>query len=416
VWPLGRFLERFIMSGTLGVVDADDRFHRFGPSDPGGRPDVIILLRDRSLYWKLALYPEFYLGEAYMDGTLEITRGTVSELLDLCGRNFAALRHRRHGALVRGLIRLTQHATQLNSRQRALKNVVHHYDLSRELYGAFLDQDLQYSCAYFTSPALTLDEAQAAKKRHLAAKLLLEKNQKVLDIGCGWGGLAIELARNHDVRIDGVSLSKEQLNFARAMANASGVSERARFFAKDYRELTDEFDRIVSVGMFEHVGVPYYPAFFAKIAQLLAPRGVALVHTIGATDGPGISNPWIRKYIFPGGYIPALSEILPVIERAGLIVTDIEVLRTHYAETLRHWRERFLANWDNLRRYYDDRFRRMWEFYLAASEMSFRHGALVVFQIQLAKDPTAVPVTRDYVYEFEQAAVHNSAAMREQAA
>ena len=408
---LGRFLKHFVTSGSLGIVDADDKFHRFGPGD---QPDIIVRLRDRSLYWKLALYPQFYLGEAYMDGTLEIRHGSVAELLELCGRNLATFRHKRHGALMRGLIGLAQHMTQSNSRRRALKNVAHHYDLSRELYGAFLDQDLQYSCAYFASPGLSLDQAQAAKKKHLAAKLLLERNQRVLDIGCGWGGLAIELARNHDVQVDATSLSKEQLSFARAMANASGMSDRVRFLAKDYRELDGVFDRIVSVGMFEHVGVPYYPVFFAKIAQLLASRGVALVHTIGATDGPGLGNPWIRKYIFPGGYIPALSEILPAIERAGLVITDIEILRTHYAETLRRWRERFLANWDNLRRYYDDRFRRMWEFYLAASEMSFRHGGLVVFQIQLAKEQTAVPVTRDYIYEFEHA--KHGGAMQGQAA
>jgi cyclopropane-fatty-acyl-phospholipid synthase len=414
VWLLGRFLKHFVTSGSLGIIDADDKFHRFGPPASADQPDIIVKLRDKSLYWKLALYPEFHLGEAYMDGTLEVRHGGVAELLELCGRNLAALRHGRHGALMRGLIRLAQHITQPNSRRRALKNVAHHYDLSRELYDSFLDQDLQYSCAYFTSPSLTLDQAQTAKKKHLAAKLLLERNQRVLDIGCGWGGLAIELARNHDVQVDATTLSKEQLSFARAMADASGMGDRVRFLAKDYRELDGVFDRIVSVGMFEHVGVPYYPMFFAKIAQLLAPQGVALVHTIGATDGPGLGNPWIRKYIFPGGYIPALSEILPAIERAGLVVTDIEILRTHYADTLRRWRERFLANWDNLRRYYDDRFRRMWEFYLAASEMSFRHGGLVVFQIQLAKDQTAVPVTRDYIYEFERA--ERGGAMQGQAA
>lgn len=401
MWLLSRFLQRFVTSGTLGIIDVDDKLHRFGPAEPKQYPDVIVMLRDRSLYWKLALYPELYLGEAYMDGTLEVTRGTLWDLLDLCGRNLARFRRRNVGPFKHALVRLAQHATQWNSPPRALKNVAHHYDLSRELYGAFLDHDLQYSCAYFSNPDYTLAQAQAAKKRHLAAKLLLERNQKVLDIGCGWGGLAIELARDHDVRVDGITLAREQLNFAKAMAHASGLGEHVRFFAKDYRELTGEFDRIVSVGMFEHVGAPYYGTFFAKVAQLLAPDGIALLHTIGATDGRGFDNPWIHKYIFPGGHIPALSEIMPAIEKSGLIVTDIEVLRLHYTETLRHWRERFLANWENLRRYYDDRFRRMWEFYLTASEMSFRHRGLVVFQIQLAKDQAAVPVIRDYVFEFE---------------
>ncbi len=404
MWLLNSALEKFVVTGTLGIIDADDRFYRFGPSEPGQYPDVIVVLRDRGLYWKLALYPQLYLGEAYMDGTLEVTRGTIWGLLDLCGRNLARARKGRSGSLRRAAARLVQYATQLNSRARARKNVAHHYDLANELYAAFLDPDLQYSCAYFADPDFTLEQAQAAKKRHIAAKLLLERNQKILDIGSGWGGLAIELARDHDVRVDGLTLSGEQLEVAKTRAHASGLSERVRFFAKDYREMTGEFDRIVSVGMFEHVGVPYYHAFFAKVGELLTPGGVALLHTIGATDGPGLGNPWIRKYIFPGGYIPALSEILPAIEKAGLIVTDIEVLRLHYAQTLRHWRERFHARWENLRRYYDDRFHRMWEFYLAASEMSFRHGGLVVFQIQLAKEQMAVPLSRDYMFEFERLA------------
>ena len=401
MWPLGRFLEKFVITGTLGVIDADDKLHRFGPAEPRQYPDVIVTLRDRSLYWKLAIHPQLYLGEAYMEGTLEITHGTVWDLLNICGRNLVRFLQGRNGPFRQTVTRLVQFATQRNSPMRSRKNVAHHYDLSHELYRAFLDPDLQYSCAYFADPGFTLEQAQAAKKQHVAGKLLLERNQKVLDIGSGWGGLAIEFARDHDVRVDGLTLSQEQLRFAKARAHALGLDERVRFLAKDYREMSGEFDRIVSVGMFEHVGVPYYRTFFAKIAELLAPGGVALLHTIGATDGPGLGSPWLRKYIFPGGYIPALSEILPVIETAGLVVTDIEVLRLHYAQTLQHWRERFLANWENLRRYYDDRFCRMWEFYLAASEMTFRHGGLVVFQIQLAKDQTAAPLTRDYMFEFE---------------
>jgi cyclopropane-fatty-acyl-phospholipid synthase len=270
------------------------------------------------------------------------------------------------------------------------------------LYASFLDQDMQYSCAYFPTEHATLEEAQAAKRKHIAAKLLVERNQKVLDIGSGWGGLAIELAKQNDVRVDGVTLSHEQLHHARGRAESAGVSHSVRFELKDYRTLDKVYDRIVSVGMFEHVGAPYYPDFFAKIRSLLSSDGVALIHAIGSITGPGFGNSFIRKYIFPGGYVPALSEVLPAIEGSGLIVTDIEILRLHYADTLRHWRERFLMNWDSIKHLYDDRFKRMWEFYLAGCEMSFRYDGLMVFQIQLAKTQTAVPLTRDYIHQFEQ--------------
>jgi cyclopropane-fatty-acyl-phospholipid synthase len=294
--------------------------------------------------------------------------------------------------------------TQWNTQRRANRNVVHHYDLSRALYESFLDTDMQYSCAYFRSPQDTIDEAQRAKRTHLAAKLLLRRNQRVLDIGSGWGGLAIDLAKRAQVRVDGVTLSHEQLRLADERAGRAGVGADVRFHLKDYRTLEGCYDRIVSVGMFEHVGVPFYPAFFGKIRDLLAPDGVAVVHAIGSIDGPGIGNAWIRKYIFPGGYVPALSEVLPAVEESGLFLTDIEILRLHYAETLRQWRQRFLDNWKTIEALYDARFRRMWEFYLAASEMSFRVGGLMVFQLQLAKDRAAVPLTRDYITDYERAA------------
>jgi cyclopropane-fatty-acyl-phospholipid synthase len=397
---LEHFLRRFVKVGKLTVVDAGGRTHSFGSETPGA-PNVAVALKHRTLYWKLALHPGLYLGEAYMDGSLELIHGSLWDLLELAGRNTALHGHHPHGILARLAIRILQDVTQWNTLRRAGKNVAHHYDLARDLYESFLDTDMQYSCAYFRSPQSSLDDAQAAKRTHIAAKLLLRRNQNVLDIGSGWGGLAIDLARRTKVRVDGITLSHEQFLLASERAAAAGVSEDVRFHLQDYRTMEGRYDRIVSVGMFEHVGVPYYAAFFRKLFQLLAPDGVALIHAIGSMDGPGIGNAWIRKYIFPGGYIPALSEVLPVVEASGLIVTDIEVLRLHYADTLRHWRERFLANWQTIASLYDDRFRRMWEFYLAASEMSFRYGGLMVFQLQLAKEQTAVPLTRDYIFEYE---------------
>ncbi|HTT84634.1 MAG TPA: cyclopropane-fatty-acyl-phospholipid synthase family protein [Rhizomicrobium sp.] len=413
---LARFLRRFVTIGSIGVIDADDAFHSFGDVPQGERPDVIVALRDRSLHWKLAIRPELYLGEAYMDGSLEITRGTLADLLRLCCQNLAEYRNRRSGFAARNLVRLGRYGTQWNSRRQARENASHHYDLSSELYCSFLDQALQYSCAYFPNPELTLDEAQSSKMRHLAAKLLLKRNQRVLDVGCGWGGLAIDLARRAGVRVDGITLSREQLALASKRADAAGVGDDVRFYLKDYRELDGCYDRIVSVGMFEHVGLPHYSLFFRKLRDLLAADGIAVVHSIGSASGWATGNPWIRKYIFPGGYIPALSEVVPAVESSGLIVTDIEILHLHYAETLQKWRERFLANWRTIKHIYDERFRRMWEFYLASSEMAFRHGRLMVFQLQLARQQDAVPLTRDYIFEFERSEAMSSSGLRECAA
>jgi cyclopropane-fatty-acyl-phospholipid synthase len=292
--------------------------------------------------------------------------------------------------------------SQFNPATRARKNVAHHYDLSAALYDLFLDADRQYSCAYFNEPRMTLEAAQAAKKRHIAAKLKLDTpDLAVLDIGSGWGGLGLEIARETRANVLGVTLSKEQLALANQRATSAGLSERCRFELKDYRDLDGPFDRIVSVGMFEHVGVRYYDTFFRKLHQLLAPGGVALLHTIGRTDGPGATNPWIAKYIFPGGYVPALSEVMAAIERSGLYVTDVEILRLHYAETLKEWRTRFLKNWAKAAALYDERFCRMWEFYLAAAEMTFRYDRQAVFQIQLSKRIETLPMTRDYMLDTE---------------
>ncbi len=290
---------------------------------------------------------------------------------------------------------------EANGRNRARKNVAHHYDLDGRLYSLFLDADRQYSCAYFETPGQTLDDAQLAKKRHLAAKLLIEHGSSVLDIGSGWGGLALYLAETSGAQATGITLSEEQLAFARGRAAERELADRVEFRLQDYRDVTGRFERIVSVGMFEHVGVGFYDAYFRKCAALLADDGVFVLHSIGRSKRPGITNPWIAKYIFPGGYIPSLSEVLPAIERAGLLVTDIEILRLHYAETLKAWRERFLAHREEVERLYDERFVRMWEFYLAASEMAFRKQGMMVFQIQMAKRQGVVPITRDYIAREE---------------
>jgi cyclopropane-fatty-acyl-phospholipid synthase len=334
-----------------------------------------------------------------MDEGLVLEQGTLAELVELIGRNAKYRPLKRAGALSRWWL---DRRLMANAKAAARRNVAHHYDLSVDLYRRFLDPDLQYSCAYFSYPGAALEEAQVAKKRHLAAKLLLERGQRVLDIGCGWGGLGLSLAKAAEVEVHGVTLSTEQLATANERAAAAGLADRARFTLTDYRDVEGPYDRIVSVGMFEHVGRPNYQAYFDQVAKLLTEDGVAVIHSIGRADGPAFTQPWVAKYIFPGGYIPALSEVLPHVERAGLIVTDIEILRLHYAETLKAWRERFLAHRAEIEALYDARFCRMWEFYLCISELAFRHRGHFVFQLQLAKKIDAVPITRDYIAEAEE--------------
>jgi cyclopropane-fatty-acyl-phospholipid synthase len=395
---LNRLFASIIRLGTLTIVSPDGRRTDFGT----GEPQVTMRLHDRRALAQLALNPELELGQLYMDGRLTVENGDLSDLLDLLMRNLANARPGGTVGLIRRLRKLTRWLAQHNDSSRARRNVAHHYDLSGKLYDLFLDRDWQYSCAYFSVPGETLEEAQVGKKRHIAAKLHLDMpGLSVLDIGSGWGGLALDLARDCGAKVLGVTLSEEQIALARLRAQSAGLAERCRFELVDYRALTGTFDRIVSVGMFEHVGVPYYPAFFAKMHALLKDDGVALLHTIGRSDGPGVTNPWIAKYIFPGGYTPALSEIVPVIERAGLIVTDVEVLRLHYAETLKEWRRRFKAQWNAAAALYDERFCRMWEFYLAGAEMAFRREGQVVYQIQIARNIDALPITRDYMFETE---------------
>ncbi|HWE05717.1 MAG TPA: cyclopropane-fatty-acyl-phospholipid synthase family protein [Rhizomicrobium sp.] len=395
---LGRLLASIVKKGSLTLIAPGGGPRTFG----SGAPEVAMRLHDRRAAVELALNPELKLGELYMDGRLTVENGDIADLLDLLMHNLSL-------ASPRGVLKaervwrwVTRRFAQLNYSSRARRNVAHHYDLSGKLYDLFLDRDRQYSCAYFSAPGETLEEAQVGKKRHIAAKLHLDTpDLRVLDIGSGWGGLALDLARDCGAKVLGVTLSQEQIALARSRAQNAGLAERCRFELVDYRALSGTFDRIVSVGMFEHVGVPYYRAFFDKLRALLADDGVALLHTIGRSDGPGVTSPWTAKYIFPGGYTPALSEVLPAIERAGLIVTDIEVLRLHYAETLKEWRRRFKAHRSAVAELYDERFCRMWEFYLAGAEMAFRHDGQVVYQIQLTKRIDTLPLTRDYMFESE---------------
>ncbi len=400
---LQKILRRFIQSGRLTIIAPDGTKTHYGRA-PAEEPhlDVTVRLKGVLTPTKLAINPDLYVGECYMDGTLVIEQGTLWDLLDICGRNlprrWVVRRNWFTGAAKAVSRRLL---LQYNSVRAARRNVSHHYDLSDLLYQQFLDPDLQYSCAYFSDPRLSLAEAQNAKKQHIAAKLLLKPGQRVLDIGCGWGGLALSLAQVEKVHVLGVTLSPAQLVVAQQRARQAGLEQQVKFALLDYREINGRFDRIVSVGMFEHVGTPHYSRFFAAVSQLLADDGVVLIHSIGRKDGPDVTSSWIRKYIFPGGYIPALSEVMPAIERAGLWVTDLEILRLHYAQTLRHWREQFLANRRKVLEIYDERFCRMWEFYLAVSEMSFRYGGLMVFQAQLTRRIDVVPLTRDYLSERE---------------
>ena len=388
-------LRKYIRHGRLTVRYPNGLTKVYGE----GSPDVAIAIADTVALFALGLDPDLKLGELYMDGRLAIERGDVVGLMDILMGSVARAGGARgtHG-LLRAVRRSLRVFAQWNPVTAARAHVAHHYDLSGRLYDLFLDANRQYSCAYFKHEQDTLEEAQAEKMRHIAAKLQFDRpGLSVLDIGCGWGGLALDLARQHRANVLGITLSTEQLAVAQERARQIGLASQSCFQLLDYRAVTGRFDRIVSVGMFEHVGARYYPDFFKKARKLLSDDGVMLLHTIGRSDGPGTTNAWIRKYIFPGGYAPALSEILPVIERAGLLVTDIEVLRLHYARTLAEWQKRFQKNRAEIAALYDERFCRMWEFYLAGAEMAFRHEGQVVYQIQIAKRVDTLPLTRDYM-------------------
>jgi cyclopropane-fatty-acyl-phospholipid synthase len=392
-------LSRLIRTGSLQVAFASGRVRRFG--DPTETP-VAIRFADRGAERLLALDPALKLGELFMDRRLIVEAGSVYDLISLLKRNGLRRLRAPHVGLT-ALYRMTRaRIANAVTPENAKRNVAHHYDLDAGLFELFLDADRQYSCAYFEAPEQSLEEAQTAKKRHIAAKLLLRPDLHVLDIGSGWGGLALSLAEDAGVRVTGITLSEEQLAIARQRARDRNLTGRVRFLLEDYRRIEGRFDRIVSVGMFEHVGPRNYAAFFAKSAALLErENGVMLVHSIGRTKPALLNQPFVEKYIFPGGYIPALSEVLPAVEQAGFLVKDIEILPMHYAWTLRAWRERFVANWDRAAALYDERFCRMWEFYLASSEAAFRHDRLFVFQLQLARHQDAVPFRREYITEAE---------------
>ncbi len=392
-----------IRTGRLTVRWPDGTTSVYGD---GGEPQAALEIKDAAMLRRLAVNPSLALGEGYMEQRIVPLDCSVYDMLHVILLNVN--RHWNEVSVLRWNTRLRQILRpihQANNVWKARQNVAHHYDLNGRLYSLFLDRDRQYSCAYFQRGDETLEEAQRAKKKHIAAKLKLDRpGLSVLDIGCGWGGMALTLAREYGAKVMGITLSQEQLLEARTRAAAEGLDHLVRFELMDYRKIAQVFDRIVSVGMFEHVGVPNYPEFFRVIKRSLKPDGVALLHSIGRFEGPSVTNPWITKYIFPGGYSPALSEVLGPVENAGLITTDIEILRLHYAKTLAHWRFRFAANRDTISALYDERFCRMFEFYLAASELSFRAGDHMNFQLQLTRGLNALPICRDYMVEAERKA------------
>lgn len=394
---LDGFIAKAVVKGSLKVTYANGKTKSHG--DGSGKP--VHLRFNSTKAERLVLWdPEFYLGYCYAEGMVDIIQGDVYSLLEtiFAGNPGGTYEKKSWMKAIETIRYKLRHFTENNIASRSRKNVQHHYDLTGALYDLFLDADRQYSCAYFETPDTDLEQAQLAKKRHIAAKMVMSRpGLSVLDIGCGWGGMALYLARFLGAKVKGVTLSDEQLGIAKQRAADSGMADRLRFELQDYRHIEEKFDRIVSVGMFEHVGRPFYDEYFRKSAHLLKKDGVMLLHTIGRTDVPSTTNAFIEKYIFPGGYIPAMSEVMPSIQRSGLKITDVEVLRLHYAETLRAWRERFMARREEAKKLYDEKFCRIWEFYLAGSESSFRWQNMVVFQFQLAHDQEAVPLTRDYI-------------------
>jgi cyclopropane-fatty-acyl-phospholipid synthase len=401
-------MQSFMTEGRFCIRYPDGQLARFEGQSPG--PEAAVDIRSKRALRRLLTDPALGLGECYMDGTIIPLGCTIYDVLDVLLHNYQIGGRHIGNDLQSFRRRILRRWAQWNPAKRSRRNVAHHYDLGDQLYEQFLDRDWQYSCAYFPRGNETLEEAQEAKKRHIAAKLLLSRpGLKVLDIGSGWGGMALTLARDYGAQVTGVTLSTEQLARARRRAAAAGLSDAVQFEALDYRDpallAMGPFDRVVSVGMFEHVGVNHYDAFFKRVRELLAPGGVALVHAIGRLDGPYATNAWLDKYIFPGGYSPALSEVFPAVERSGLITTDVEILRLHYAETLRQWRKRFAARRDVIAGMYDERFCRMFEFYLAGSELAFRRQEHMVWQLQLERERGTVPLSRDYIAAAEHAPV-----------
>tara|TARA_B100000700_G_scaffold331795_1_gene468891 strand:+ start:42769 stop:43983 length:1215 start_codon:yes stop_codon:yes gene_type:complete len=393
-------LKQLMKKGTLNVIDHRGKLKTFGNNQG---PSVTIRLHNRSVSRKIALNPRLAVGEAYMDGSLTVEDGgSIYDFLDLTGSNLHVLDELTIVRIRNWLSGWTRPLQQHNPLGVARKNVAHHYDLSDDLFDLFLDSDRQYSCGYFDSQNSTLEQAQKAKKRHLASKLILDKpGLKTLDIGSGWGGLGIYLHQETGANVTGLTLSKEQQKYAEKRTQDLQIQGDVRFLLQDYRRETNLYDRIVSVGMFEHVGIKHYGEFFNKVGSLLKDDGVAVIHTIARWDGPSVTNPWLRKYIFPGGYCPSMSEIFSAIEKTGLKVLDTEMLRLHYADTLRHWSRNFAYNRNKIKEIYDERFCKMWEFYLAGSEIAFRRQDHMIAQLQIAWDQEAAPLTRDYMVEWE---------------
>jgi len=389
------FLDQTIRVGSLDVVDPAGKLHHFGDGSPA---TVRVRFATPAIERAIVLHPQMRLGMAFVNGNFLVEAGSIYDFLALVLSNDRDPRPSWLAAFLPRIRYLMRRLRMVNTKKRARGNAAHHYDIDHRLYSLFLDGDLQYSCAYFETPEAGLDEAQMCKKRHLAGKLLLKPGMSVLDVGSGYGGLGLFLAEAFEATVTGITLSTEQLGVAKRRAAERGLEARTRFLLQDYRDITGSFDRIVSVGMFEHVGFDSYARFFRQCFDLLKPEGVLVLHTVGRIHGPVHTNSWVEKYIFPGGACPALSEVAPVIEKSGFVLSDLEVLRLHYADTLRAWRERFMANRETAKALYDERFCRMWEFYLAGFEAAFRFDDLVVFQFQLAKRLDTVPRTRNYLY------------------
>ena len=390
------FLNNLFKKGGFVLIDANSKKYIIGSPDKS-KPLTLKLL-NKDLHYKLLINPDLYFGEAYMDGSLVIENGSISEFLELAFQNIGRGEINSFGYILKKIKGTFRYLTNFNFVKRSKENVAHHYDISDDLYEIFLDSKRQYSCGYFKNDDDTLETAQQNKINHIVKKLNIKSNQKVLDIGCGWGHLAIEIAKQSKCEVTGITLSENQHRYAKAKAKEYNLENQVQFKLCDYRNLKEKFDRVVSVGMFEHVGRKFYKTFFKQVNQLLKHNGLALIHTIGSINEPRDPQPWISKYIFPGGYTPSMSEVVGPIEKSGLIISDLEVLRMHYAHTLKNWKERCITNKSKITSMFDEKFFRMWEFYLASCEMVFKWGDQVVFQFQLTKDLTTAPNTRDYIY------------------
>ena len=393
---LANFLNKLIKHDGFVLIDSNSK--KFVIGNPIKENPIILKLLDKSLNYKLLIYPDLYFGEAYTNGSLIIENGTLTEFLEIAFRNIGRKNINFYGKIFNKLKGSYRYLTNFNKGFVSKQNVSHHYDISEKLYDLFLDSNRQYSCAYFKNENESLEKAQENKIDHIIKKLNIKSDQKILDIGSGWGTLAINIAQKTKASVTGITLSENQLIYSNNRAKELNLANQVEFKLMDYRELNEKFDRIVSVGMFEHVGRKFYKEYFKIVSKLLKEKGVALIHTIGSSNPPRDPQPWITKYIFPGGYTPSLSQIARPIEDSGLIISDMEVLRMHYSHTLRHWKERFLSKKETVLEMFDEKFYRMWEFYLASCEMTFKWGDLVVFQLQLTKDNISTPTTRDYIY------------------